>query len=144
MVSVQNGYVYFYEVFKVVDKQSIRLYGLEGAQYDWETFYEPFAGDNYYKGPATDKPLPPGLYRIKVSNPHNEGKYVLCVGRKETFTMSEAMQMIQRLPDIKRFFEKSPLTAFFNLVGLFMLLFILLLAGTAFLVYRKISGHFKN
>jgi hypothetical protein len=127
---------YTIEVIRVNDGQSVHLYELDGKQHDWTTFFEPFAGDNYYQGPESEKALPAGIYRIRVSNPDNAGKYVLSVGRQETFTLSETVQMIQSLPDIKRFFEKSPWTAYLNLVGLFMLLSVLLLGVVMFIIYR--------
>jgi hypothetical protein len=126
------------------DGQNVHLFELDGTQHNWTTFYEPFAGDNYFHGPESDKPLPAGIYTIKVSNPDNEGKYVLSVGRQETFTLAETIQMIRRLPELKRFFEKSPWTAYFNLVGLFMLLSALLLAAALYGLYRIAAKFLKR
>jgi hypothetical protein len=118
------------------------LLELEGKGHDWQPFFEPFAGDRYYQGPETDRRLPPGVYAILVSNPGNQGKYVLGVGREERFSLAEGMETLRRLPAVKRYFGKSPLTAYFNLVGLFMLAVLLLLAAGAFLVYRLCRSFF--
>lgn len=101
------------------------LFVLDGAAHPWSKFYEPFAGDRYLKGPEHSETVPAGSYRIQVSSPDNRGKYVLAVGRKEKFTAADYVAMIAVLPELKKFFGKSPLTAYFNLVGLYMLLALL-------------------
>lgn len=103
------------------------LFILDGTAHPWPKYYEPFAGDRYLKGPEHSETVPAGSYRIQVSSPDNRGKYVLAVGRKEKFTAADTVAMIAALPELKRFFDKSPLTAYFNLMGLFMLLALLLL-----------------
>ncbi len=115
---------------------------LEGENHHWENFYEPFAGDRYLEGPEFEKRVPAGLYRIEIFNPSLTGKYVLSVGKQEVFTMSEMLHTIRTLPALKRdFFEKSPLTAYLNLMGLFMLIAAVLLAVPLYfairLVFRK-------
>lgn len=123
-------------VFAVdADGQNRLLSKLDGKQQPWETFYEPFVADRYLQGPEDDRTLPAGQYQIIVSNPDNHGKYVLSVGRKEKFTFKETIQTIRRLPAVKTFFNKSPWTAHFNLVGLFMLVAGLLLAALVFGAY---------
>lgn len=108
------------------------LFLLEGEKENWEEFFEPFAGDLYYKGPEKEKTVPAGQYRIRISGSDNRGKYVLAVGREERFTFSETVAMVTVLPTLKRdFFEKSPLSAFYNLVGLFMLISLLIMLALA-------------
>jgi hypothetical protein len=120
------------EVFKVTADGDELLFRLDGERGRWEKHFEPFAGDRYYKGPEKEETVPAGRYRIRVSSPENRGKYVLVVGKEERFTFIETVNMITALPALKRdFFEKSPLTAYFNLVGLFMLLALLLLIASA-------------
>ena len=124
-------------VYRVAADGSAELiYTLDGEKHRWETFFEPFAGDRYYRGPEFEETMPAGLYRIRVSNRENEGKYVLAVGREEKFSAAEALEMISVLPALKLFFEKSPLTAYFNLVGLFMVLLLLVAAALAAGLYR--------
>lgn len=127
-------------VFAVdAEGQNRLLYELDGTQRPWETFVEPFVADRYLQGPEDDRTLPAGQYHIIVSNPDNLGKYVLSVGRKETFTVKEMIQTIWRLPAVKKFFNKSPWTAYFNLVGLFLLVAGVLLIAVIFGVYRVVS-----
>jgi len=84
----------------------------------WDKFYEEFAGDNYLNGPETELSTEPGKYVIKVSNTGNEGKYVLVVGKIESFPFNEIIKTYINLPRLKMYFEKSPLTAYFNLISI--------------------------
>ncbi len=113
------------------------LYYLDGLKADWTAFYEKFAGDAYFKGPEIRSDLEAGTYNIEVSSPDNTGKYVLAIGEKEEFSLSEAIYTIKILPVLKKdYFGKSPLTAYFNLVGLYLLiLLILILAAGIFVWY---------
>ncbi|MEA1963902.1 MAG: hypothetical protein U9O41_02095 [Candidatus Aerophobetes bacterium] len=104
-------------------------------------YYEEFGGDSYYKGPELrsnpdEEGLPRGVdvsegeYTIRVFSPNNEGKYVLIVGEKEEFPLEEIIHTLIVLPQLKAdFFEKSPLTAYFNLIGLFMAVFVGIIIG---------------
>lgn len=110
------------------EQDSEVLASLDGLGYEWTALYEPFAGDSYYKGPEAKTVLGAGTYIIEVSSIDNEGKYVLVVGEKEEFSLNEILHTIRTLPSLKRdFFEKSPLTAFFNLFGLFLVISLLLI-----------------
>ena len=120
------------------DSTSETLALLDGERHHWQEFFEPFAGDHYLEGPEFEKRVTPALYRIEVFNPSLSGKYVLSVGKKEVFTLAETFHTIRTLPALKRdFFEKSPLTAFFNLVGLFMLIAVAALAVPLYFLGRR-------
>lgn len=94
----------------------------------WTHFYEHFAGDNYIRGPEFEQWVDSGTYVIKISNEDNLGAYILAIGKKEWFTPSEIINLYHVLPYIKEeFFQKSPLTAYFNL-------FTLLLVGMVALI----------
>lgn len=102
---------------------------------NWGEFYEPFGGDNYLQGPELEEQVSSGDYIIKVSNTDNLGKYSLAVGNIESFPPIEIIKTIFTLPKIKKdFFNKSPLTAYFNLSGLFLLILLLILLGLIFLI----------
>ena len=110
---------------------------LEGEKHPWEEFYEPFAGDHYLEGPEFEKEVPQGTYLIEVFSPQNTGKYVLSVGKQEVFTPAETIHTLKTLPALKGdFFEKSPLTAFFNLIGLFILIVLVLVVVPLYLLTR--------
>jgi len=115
---------------------------LDGTKFNWQEFYEKFTGDNYLKGPEFEKEVAAGKYFVRVlSFNSNQGKYVLAVGKEEKFTLKEILNTIKLLPTLKKdFFGKSPLTAYFNLTGLFLLGCLVVLAGIIFglwLVLRK-------
>ncbi|MBS4009090.1 MAG: hypothetical protein KGZ45_11810 [Clostridium sp.] len=120
----------------VVDGEDRSILTLNGGEHQWETFFEPFAGDRYLQGPEIEVSLMAGDYRIYVTNPANSGKYVLSVGRQERFSPREIAAMIRELPAVKSFFGKSPWMAFFNLVGLFMLLTPVAAAAALYGLYR--------
>ena len=95
---------------------------------EWKNFYEPFGGDNYLQGPELDKQVTSGTYLIKVSNTNNQGKYSLAIGKIESFPPLEIIKTTFALPKIKKdFFNKSVLTAYFNLSGLFILVTIVII-----------------
>lgn len=94
---------------------------LDGRNYAWRPFYEPFGGDHDKLGPEYDENVPAGAYTVVVSSPDNRGKYVLAVGKIEKFPPNEMVRTIFALPKLKKYFGKSPLTAFFNLSGAFLL-----------------------
>jgi hypothetical protein len=104
---------------------------LDGKIYDWRPFYEPFGGDHYRLGPEYDDNVPAGTYTIIVSSPDNQGKYVLAVGKKEKFPPGEMARTIVTLPELKKYFGKSPWTAYFNLSGVFLLVVAGVVAGLA-------------
>ncbi len=100
---------------------------------NWGEFYEPFGGDNYLMGPELEEQVASGTYIIKVSNPDNVGKYSLAVGKIESFPPIEIIKTIFALPKLKKdFFNKSPLTAYFNYSGLFLLILLILIIALIF------------
>ena len=109
---------------------------LEGTGFAWKPFYEPFAGDRYYLGPEFEQDVEKGTYIVVVSNPGLHGKYALAIGKKEKFPPGEWIRTIAILPRLKKqFFEKSPLTAYFNLTGLFILVIVAGAVGLKKLVF---------
>lgn len=135
-----------------VNKDDEFYYLLDGVNFEWQAYYEEFAGDDYFKGPelsvGEQGGLPQGVqveagtYTLKVFSPDNQGKYVLVVGEKEEFPFNEMLNTLVSLPGLKKFFDKSPwqaLTApivfrflvlpFISLIALILIIF--------FLVRRK-------
>ena len=114
---------------------------LGGTEYEWTRWYEPFGGDWYWEGPELrsnppEEELPEGVeasggtYTLRVFSPDNEGKYVLVVGEREEFPLSEIIQTLFILPQLKaEFFERSAWSAYYNLVGLFILIGIGIIVG---------------
>jgi len=124
------------------------MFLLDGSKFEWSKFYEEYAGDNYWQGPEYKKEVVPGTYQIKIFSPDNLGKYALVVGEKESFPPAEMLKTILTLPKLKKdFFNKSPLTAFFNLIGLYLfiaLVIILLIGGLIIFIFKKIRKRQKK
>ncbi len=101
---------------------------LDGKSSVWTDFFEPFAGDEYLKGPEREQQVPAGTYTIKVSNSDNLGKYSLAIGKIESFPLKETINIYKVLPTLKvAFFEKPRYTMFRNIVWWWLLLGIVLI-----------------
>jgi len=116
---------------------------LDGSSHDWKKFHEPFSGDDYYRGPEYVEMQNPGTYEVQVYSPDNQGKYMLAVGDREAFPLNELIKTYIVLPRLKsQFFDKSPLSAYSNLMGLFlgiMILIVLVIAAIVFFVVKFIN-----
>ncbi len=108
-------------------RDGLVIYTLDGSGSGWLSFFEEFAGDNYFKGPEYSKNVPAGNYEILVYSPGNRGKYVLAIGDKEEFPPKEILNTIISLPRLKMYMGKSPFTAYFNRIGVFLLPVIILI-----------------
>jgi steroid 5-alpha reductase family enzyme len=102
---------------------------LDGENFEWEVWYEEFAGDYYMKGPelgedfkSTSK-LPAGKYEVKVFNENNKGKYSLAIGEKEEFPAPEIANAVLLVPWLKlTFFGDLNITSIVLVVLSFMVL----------------------
>jgi hypothetical protein len=102
-------------------KKGTVISNLDGRSYEWTRFHEPFAGDYYYRGPEYVEMQDPGHYEIQVYSPDNQGKYVLAVGDQEAFPFGELVKTYVVLPRLKsQFFGKSPFSAYYNIMGIFL------------------------
>ena len=115
--------------FSMAIKSNDTLIILDAQSAKWDIFFEKFAGDNYFNGPEFDKKVGAGSYLIEVYNPDNQGKYSLAIGKIEVFPPKEAVHAIISLPKLKSYFQKSPFTAYFNFIGIFVGVTIVILAG---------------
>lgn len=122
-------------IFRETDGKEELLARLDGKAYAWRPFYEPFGGDRYKLGPEFDEQVPAGAYTVVVTSPDNAGKYVLAVGKIEKFPPKEMARTIVALPKLKKYFGKSPWTAYFNLSGAFLLVTVAAVAGLAALFF---------
>ncbi len=73
----------------------------------WDSFYEPIGGDSYLRGASYTGELEAGTYRIEVTAPDNDQKYVLVVGKKEDFSGIGYFETVKRIAEVKAFFGKS-------------------------------------
>jgi hypothetical protein len=74
-----------------VSKSDEEIFLLDGENHLWTKFYEEFAGDYYFEGPEIEARLGPGDYHLEVFSPDNQGKYVLSVGKIESFPLDETV-----------------------------------------------------
>jgi hypothetical protein len=85
------------------------LYFLDGDNFEWAEFFEPFGYDYYLEGPEYKTVLPAGFYRVAVFNQFNQGKYALAIGELESFDFAEMMNVLKLLPVLKKdFFNEVP------------------------------------
>jgi len=113
----------------------IAIATLKGGE--WPHFYERFAGDNYIRGPEFEQWVDPGTYLVKISNEDNLGHYIIAIGYKEWFTPSEIINLYRLLSYIKEeFFQKSPLTAYFNLFTLLLVSMIMMIVWLIIVAVR--------
>ena len=122
-------------IYRMGEATGSVLARLDGKAYDWRPFFEPFGGDHYRLGPEYDEDVPAGAYTVVVSSPDNQGKYALAVGKIEKFPPGEMARTIVTLPKLKKYFGKSPWTAYFNLSGVFLLVVVGAVAGLAALFF---------
>jgi len=75
---------------------------------------------------------------VAVRSPDNRGKYTLAVGEKEEFPPAEVLRTLVVLPRLKReFFGRPAWTAYFNLVGLFIAVPLVLLVSVGVVVSKR-------
>ena len=112
-------------------KDGKEIVKIDGEHFQWEHWYEDFAGDWYWKGPEFKQTIPAGTYTITVSNPTNSGKYVLAPGEAEVFTLGGTPHTIKEIYSVKtKFFGKPGYAVFEGIIGkamLGILVFILLI-----------------
>jgi len=111
---------YTVQLFRRTSSGDSLVRTLDGTNADWTQFHEPVANDDYLQGPEFHEPTAPGDYVVRVSCPGNQGKYVLAIGERESFPPGEITRVIGVMPALKRYFGKSPATAYFNYTGLFL------------------------
>lgn len=112
---------------------------VDGSTANWTVFHEPFSNDDYYQGPSLTIPMQ-GLCHIAVQGSE---KYVLVVGQKEKWPLPIIIKTLYTLPRLKLYFEKSPILAYWNLSGVFLLAVLLTAAATCYLgskLIKKLIG----
>ena len=100
--------------FAVLDQGFNLIQELDGQNFQWWEWYEPYGKKWYWVGPEygedfkSTKVFDAGKYYIKVFNKENKGNYVLAVGDIEKFTPLVIAKTIVTLPRINsKFWDKS-------------------------------------
>ena len=84
-----------------LDKERVLLGRLDAGSAPWKDMFEPFGFDWYVQGPELKRVLPAGKYDIEINGSNNQGKYVLAVGEKEYFNLSETINALNLIPKLK-------------------------------------------
>ena len=134
------------DVSVVITRGDTEIARIGGADRVWEHYYEEFAGDWYWRGPAYASQAPPGSYVLRVSSPDNRGKYALAVGEIEAFDGAEILNVLSLKPRLKRdLFETQPAAFLLSIggAGIVIVLFVLSFAFTLLLrlVLRRFNLH---
>lgn len=123
---------YSANVFSIINDKEELFFSTDILSTGWSEYYEEFGRDYYYKGPEFEKQVSAGKYKIEVFSQDNNGKYVLAVGKTESFNITSLLNVYWQLPYLKLVFFKTDVLQFFltpfgiGLIGVIGGLFILI------------------
>lgn len=118
---------------------------LDGINFEWKRFYEPFGADTYWMGPEYKAQAEAGTYEIRVWSSNNDSKYSLAVGEREAFDMKEGLNALTIIPELKKnFFNESPVGFIVSPFGWGLIVAMYLAALIVGLIYRAILRHFTK
>lgn len=110
---------------------------VDGTVSEWIPFFDTTGRDDYLAGPLFQAGIAAGTYEIRVSNPDNEGAYVVLLGEESSFSLGEIFNRYGALPTIKSdFFGKPAYQAFLAPLLLWPIIAVLIvLAVIVFTIY---------
>jgi len=123
------------DISVTIDQNGQQIASLDGNFAEWIVFHEPFSNNDYYQGPSVSHAAQ-GNYTLSV---RGTGKYVLVVGQKEEWPLPVILRTYYLLPQLKRYFNESPLLAYYNISGAILATTIITLGGLAYIGYRLIK-----
>ena len=133
------------DISVVILKDGVELKKLDGMNYEWKKFYEPFGADTYWMGPEYKAQAGAGTYEIIISSPKNDSKYSLAIGEIEAFDFKESINAITLIPEIKKnFFNESPVGFIVSPIGWGLIVIMYVLAVIFGLAYRFILRRFAK
>lgn len=97
----------------IFDDNGQKIYSIDGASFNWQEHYESFSRDYYLKGPELSQQFLAGKYKIEVYSEDNQGKYVLNIGRKESYSIQSIFNIYWQLPLLKLTFFKTDVLQIF-------------------------------
>jgi len=125
------------DVSAVILKDGVQVALLDGPNFDWKQFYEPFGADTYWMGPEYKAHVEAGRYEIRVWSSNNDSKYSLAVGEIEAFDLKETINALTLIPKLKQnFFDTSSISFIVSPFGWGLIVAMYLLAGLFGLAYR--------
>ncbi len=133
------------DVSAVIYKDGKEAVVLNGINFEWKKFFEPFGNDSYWKGPEYKIRAEAGNYEIRVSSVGGDSKYSLAVGETESFDLKEGINALEVIPKLKRdFFNESPANFIFSLFGYGKVIIIFVFAAIFGIVSRSILKRIRR
>lgn len=133
------------DISATIFKDGVELTKLDGTNFEWKKFYEPFGADTYWMGPEYKSVAQPGNYEVRVFSSVNDSKYSLAIGELEAFDMKEGINALRLIPEIKKnFFNESPIGFIKSPMGWSFILILYILAFIFGFVYRFILKRFAK
>lgn len=133
------------DVSAVVFKNGEQLILLDGINFTWTKFFEPFGHDNYLRGPEYKARAGAGQYEIRVSSINNDSKYSLAIGEIEAFDGKESMNALKIIPKLKTdFFNGSPVNFILSPFGWGLILAMFILSFIFGFTYRTLLKKFAG
>jgi len=127
------------DISAVIFKDGIEFAKLDGVNFEWKKFYEPFGADTYLMGPEYRAQAESGSYEIRVTSPRNDSKYSLAIGEIEAFNMKEGINALTVIPEIKKnFFNESPISFILSSFGWGLIIVLYIFSFIVGIVYRFI------
>jgi hypothetical protein len=133
------------DVSAVILKDNKQITVLDGINFEWKKFYEPFGADTYWMGPEYKARAEAGVYEVRVWSSNNDSKYSLAIGEIEAFDMKEGLNALTVIPELKKnFFDKSPIGFIKSPFGWGLIVAMYILALIVGIVYRFILRRVAN
>lgn len=127
------------DVSAAVLKDGAQMGLLDGLNFKWKQFYEPFGADTYWMGPEYKARAEAGAYAIRVWSSGNDSKYSLAIGEIEAFGGKEVLNALTLIPELKKnFFNESPINFIVSPFGWGLIVIMYILAFLFGLIYRAI------
>lgn len=118
---------------------SMQIAVLDGLNFEWKKFYEPFGADTYWMGPEYKARAEAGKYEVRVWSSNNDSKYSLAIGELEAFDQKEGMNALTLIPQLKKdFWGESPISFISSPFGWGLIVIMYVLALIVGLLYRFI------
>jgi len=131
------------DVSAVILKNGEEVAVLEGSDFQWKEFFEPFGHDTYWQGPEYKAEAEAGKYEIRVWSSNNDSKYSLAIGEIEAFDYKEGMNALTLIPQLKKdFFGGSPIDFILSPFGWGLIVVMFVLASLFGILYRTLLRKF--
>lgn len=133
------------DVSAVVLKDGAQIALLDGPNFEWKRFYEPFGADSYWMGPEYKARSEAGTYEVRVWSSNNDSKYSLAIGETEAFDTRETLNALTIIPELKKnFFDESPIGFIVSPFGWGLIIAMYLLSVIVGLIYRAILKRYAK